>query len=103
MEIIDCSKYEYVWYRIMSEDTLLSIADKLGVEVNAIIRNNNNIDLYEGEIVKIERKNDKMHIVKPMETLESISKKYNITKNRLIEINNLSSTRLFVGQMIAVK
>lgn len=43
------------------------------------------------------------HIVKKGDTLSSISKKYSIPVNEIKEINNLSSTKLKIGQQIFLK
>ena len=100
MEIIDCSMSDCVLYQVQNgvteNDILHQFADC------KIIRNNPSIDLYEGEIIKVIRQTRKTHIVKPMETLDIIAKQHNITTQRLLELNNLNSKRLFVGQSIII-
>ena len=103
MEIINCNTFNKVLVRVQKGDTLHSIAQTYNTSTHNILRNNSSIDLYEGEVVKIVRNTPKTHIVKPMETLNSIAEKYETTADILIKINNLKSTRLFVGQMIEVE
>ncbi|MBQ7880330.1 MAG: LysM peptidoglycan-binding domain-containing protein [Clostridia bacterium] len=102
MEIIDCNLDEFVWYQVQKHDTLNSILSKFNATSNCLIRNNPNIDLYEGEMVKIVKQCTITHIVKPMETLDYIAQRYNTSVEKLISLNNLSSKRLFVGQTILV-
>ena len=100
MEIINCNTFNNVLVQVQKGDTIQSIAQNYNTDINSILRNNPSIDLYEGEVVKIVRNTKKIHVVKPIETLNSIAMKYNTTTDKLIKINNLKSTRLFVGQMI---
>ena len=43
---------------------------------------------------------EKFHIVKPGDTLETISKKYNISQDKLKLYNNLKNSQIFLGQKI---
>ena len=70
---------------------------------SAVTRNDYKTDLYEGEVVKVLTDGKKLHIVKPMESLQIISQKYNISVNDLVKFNNLKSNRLFVGQTLIIK
>lgn len=101
MEIIDCSTGECVLYQVQNGETINEISNRFA---NCkIIRNNPNIDLYDGEIIKVVRQSHKSHIVKPMETLDSIAKQYNLTQEHIMNINNLNSKRLFIGQTLIVE
>lgn len=100
MEIINCNTFSKVLVQVKRGDSIQSIANEYNVNTNNIIRNNPNIELYEGEVVKIVRNNQNTHIVKPMQTLDLIAKEYDTTIEKLTSINNLKSTRLFVGQML---
>lgn len=102
MEIIDCNKAELILYQIKHGNTLESIASIFDVQINSIVRNNYNVDLYEGEVVKVVRQTQTYHIVKPMETLSSISSMYSVDMDTIIRINSLSSKRLFVGQKLVI-
>lgn len=102
MKLDDCNKGDFVWVQIKMGDTLNSILQQYSTNVNNIIRNNPNIDLYEGEIVKIMNKTGNYHIVKPLETLHTIAQKYGTTIEELIKLNNLNSKRLFIGQSLKI-
>lgn len=54
----------------------------------------------EGDFSLIETINTNEYVVKPLDTLEKISKKFNIDYSRLVQINNLSTTKLFIGQVL---
>ena len=102
MEIIDCNQTSNVLYQVKQGDSLGTIANNFDVKVNNIVRNNYNIELYDGEIVKIMRNTNIIHIVKPMETLYSIAVKYKTNVDDLIKINGLTSKRLFIGQQLTI-
>lgn len=102
MEIINCNNGDFEFYRVKKEDALTGVMNKFDVSATSIIRNNPSIDFYEGEVVKILKQRDLIHIVKPMETLESIAKTYNTTSENLIDFNNLKSKRVFIGQKLVV-
>lgn len=102
MKLIDCNNSDFIFVQVKDGDNLESILNRYSVTINNIIRNNPNIDLYEGEIIKILRKMSKLHIVKPMETLNSISQKYDISIDELVKLNNLTTKRLFIGQSLRI-
>ncbi|MBQ7798655.1 MAG: LysM peptidoglycan-binding domain-containing protein [Clostridia bacterium] len=102
MKLVNCNQSEIILYQVQKEDTLNTILSKFSITSNNIVRNNPNIDLYEGEIIKIINKSRIQHIVKPMETLNSIATKYNIDEEILVKLNKLNSKRLFVGQTLII-
>lgn len=102
MEIINCDTQEVVLYQVKYGDNISTICSKFNVGENNIIRNNPNINFYNGEVIKIIRKNSTKHVVKPMETLSIIALKYSVDVDKIIKINNLSSKRLFVGQTLII-
>ena len=90
-------------YRIQKGDTLVNICERFNTTKENITRNNNEIPLYIGEFVEIIVNNYKTHIVKPTETLESISNKYNLTIDEIMGFNNLTTQKLFIGQFLKIK
>ena len=102
MEIINCNAFNRVVVQVQKGDTLQSLANRYSADVYNIVRNNSNIELYEGEIIKIIRDSKRTHVVKPMQTLEDVAGIYSTTTDRLIDINKLQSKRLFVGQILQV-
>lgn len=102
MEIINCNKAEFVWYQVQKNDNLNSILNTFSTTSNRVIRNNPNVDFYEGEMIKILQPTSTIHIVKPMETLDIIAKKYNTNIEDLVRCNNLTTKRLFIGQTLLI-
>ncbi len=52
---------------------------------------------------RIQKEEPSFHIVKKGDTISALSKKYSIPARKLMDINNLRSTRLRIGQKIALK
>ena len=102
MKLINCNDSEIFLYQVQKDETLSTILHQYSATTNTLIRNNPNIELYEGEIIKVVLKKHMQHIVKPMETLSIIAEKYNVDIDMLIKRNNLTSKRLFVGQMLTI-
>ena len=102
MKLIDCNTNDFVWVQVQKDDDLNSILNRYQISKNNIVRNNPNVDLYDGEMIKIVHTKHTQHIVKPMKTLLSIADKYNVDVDDLVSINNLNSKRLFIGQTLIV-
>ena len=91
-------------YKVVSGDTLWSIAKKFNTTVNEIKRLNNlstNL-LKVGTDLIVPTYND-IYIVKSGDTLYSIARNNNISVDRLKEINNLTSDILSIGQRLKLK
>jgi len=96
-------------YKIMSGDTLYSIANKLDTTVNELKKLNNltsNI-LSVGQVLKIPTKivdigDTELYQVKAGDTLYSIANNYGISVNELKTINNLDNNYLAIGQLLNV-
>jgi len=99
MEIKQCNQF---YYRIQFGDNLLNICERFNTCKENIIRNNDKLELYEGEWIIVKTNEFKLHCVKPLETLEYIANKYGIELTRLKEDNNLQSEKLFIGQMLKI-
>lgn len=94
---------EEFYYRICKGDTVKILCEKFEIEEFNILRNNNKIPLYVGEMVKIEKKKYITHKVQPLETLKIISENYGIDIEDLKAINNLTTDKLYIGQTIKIK
>ena len=57
-----------------------------------------NENLKKGDKVILKNLNVEIHIVKPMESLDDIAKKHNISKQEILDKNKIS--RLFIGQQL---
>lgn len=85
---------------------------KKGLDDIVVVRNYKYRELKHSEVVSlnsgeeeykiVEIENNDIHIVKPLETLVSISKEYSIEVDDLKKINNLDTDRLFIGQILKI-
>ncbi len=95
-------------YTVKSGDTLYSIANKYNLSVDELkLLNNLTTDtLSIGQVLYLNKQIDDdaydVYTVKSGDTLYSIAKNYNVTYSYLMEINNLNSNLLSVGQEIYV-
>ena len=96
-------------YKVVSGDTLYSIANKLDTSVSELKKINNlsNNLLSVGQILKIPTKivdigDTELYQVKSGDTLYSIANKYGISVNELKTINNLNNNNLSIGQLLNV-
>lgn len=90
------------FYRIQKGDDFNMLFEKFNVTKENVLRNNDGIDLYPGEWVKITQNDYISHIVIPTETLEIVAKKYGISAEKIYGDNNLKSSKLFIGQLLKI-
>ena len=96
------------YYVVQNGDTLWSIAKKYNTTVGEIKDENGLTSslLSIGQTLKIPTKEknniDNIYIVKKGDTLYGIAKNYDTTVNELIQLNNLTSTNLSIGQKLNV-
>ncbi|NCB48684.1 MAG: LysM domain-containing protein [Clostridia bacterium] len=83
---------------IDNEKNINEIIKKWKTSKAQIIYNNEN--LKKGDKIVLKNLNLKTHIVKPMETLDEIAKKYNVSKEEILEKNKIS--QLFIGQQLFI-
>lgn len=96
-------------YIVQKGDTLYSIALKYNTTVNEI-KSLNNLDsntLSIGQSLKIPEKeindeNNNLYVVQKGDSLYSIANKFDVLVNDLIDLNNLPSTILIVGQRLII-
>lgn len=101
----------YIYHKIKKGETLSQIAEKYKVSITSI-RSLNDISgnkIVAGKTLKISRSEsatDQLkngyHIVVKGESLYSISKKYNTTVQKLKSLNNLSDSKIKIGQKLKV-
>ena len=94
-------------YVVQKKDTLWGIAKQYNITVDELKKENNltSNSLTIGQILKIPQKEkvtDNYYIVKKGDTLYGISKKFNISINRLKELNNLKTNLLAIGQNLLI-
>lgn len=97
------SSNEYV---VKKGDTLYGIANKYNVSVNNLKSYNNlsTDSLSIGQKIKIpdNKVNSNEYVVKSGDSLYSISRKYGVSVDELMSVNNLKSTVLSVGQVLKI-
>ena len=103
-EIIDSSITNYIDYRVVSGDTLYSIANRYGVSVDELKRINNlpNNNLSISQVIKVPILDTTVYTVKSGDTLYSIAREYNVTPNDIMSFNNLTSNLLSIGQVLNI-
>lgn len=115
----------YKEYEVKAGDSLYSIAQKFNTTVNDIVKENNlqTIILSVGQILKIPTNKTETlpdtikecfgegymepkyetYTVKRGDNLYDIARKYNTTVIHLMDLNNLTSTNLQIGQVLKVR
>ncbi|MGN0961705.1 MAG: LysM peptidoglycan-binding domain-containing protein [Christensenellales bacterium] len=95
-DIICVKNYSpYFIKKISKENTLLDIY-ALGYE---IVGNSNP---EENDVVVVKKICGVRYIVKPLEKLDDISKKFGVDKTIIMQNNNLITEKLFVGQVLII-
>lgn len=97
-------------YVVKKGDTLYSIASRYGVSVSSLVELNNlkNTNLSIGQQLRIPINGDNsnnsfvIYTVKVGDNLYNIAKKYNITVDEIINLNNLSSNLLSIGMQLKI-
>ena len=99
-----------VTYTVKAGDTLYGISNQFGVSVTELA-NLNNVKadtLKIGQVLNIPSSSGTnpdtmfMYTVKKGDTLTSIAKKYNTTVPKIINLNNLSTSNLSIGQVLRI-
>jgi spore germination protein YaaH len=91
-------------YKVISGDTLYSIANRYGTSVNAIKETNRLTSdiLSVGQILAIPATNIQTHTVVSGDTLYSIARRYNTTVTKIKEENALTTDILSIGQKLRI-
>ncbi len=96
-------------YTVKKGDTLYSIANKFGISVNELKEYNNltSNNLSIGQVLLLpgtaEETSSDTYIVKIGDTLYSIANKFNLTVDKLKELNNLINNTLSIGQTLKIR
>lgn len=117
----DMNVPSYINYKVVSGDTLYSIAKKYGVSIDTIVSDNalkNNIltvgmnlkirtdsSLIEecfGEAFDIPTISYDTYVVKKGDSLYAIAKRYDTSVSDIISINNLTNSNLSIGQVLKI-
>ncbi len=103
IKVIKKSPQNNFLYRCSKLDTLEGIADKFNLSKEEILLNNPLFSgVYEGCMLWLSGVGKHKVIVKPLQTLQDIATEHNTTTEKLIQINNLKSSRVFVGMQLYI-
>ena len=98
---------EYDTYIVQKGDSLWKISREYNIPVNELIEINNldNLTLQINQELLVPKKNidDNIYIVEKKDTLWSIARKFNISVDKLKELNNLTNNTIFIGQVLKIK
>ena len=89
------------FYRVVEGDSVLSVAKINGVTPNSIIVQNalkEEIDV--GDLLYIEIDDSSLYAVKPQDTVDSVCKKFGVSKDKLLGDNGVDY--LFYGLIIKI-
>ena len=93
---------------IKKGDTLTKIANENNTSIRELMDTNNIFDankLKEGQVIKLPENSKKyvIHIVKKGDSLNQISKQYEIERSEIIDFNKLNNAnQIFIGQKIKI-
>lgn len=100
-----------VYYTVKDGDTLSEIAKRFGMSYEKIVKLNNISNpnlIYPGQILKIDGNNkvntEVYYTVKDGDTLSEIAKKFGVSYESIVKLNNISNPSLiYSGQVIKIK
>ena len=93
---------EKIFYRVRKNQNLLEISNRFNVDVFSVILDNNLVsDVEDGDLLIINKTDGITYSVTPSDTLESIAKKFNTTKESLLH-KNRSIPYVFYGIKIKI-
>ena len=87
------------WLRVKTEQSSTEVKNLYNCTV---LRNNEDLNWYKGEWLKIQVNDYFTHIVKPAENIIQIAEIYNISKQDILDKNNLDTEKLFIGQQLKI-
>ena len=90
------------YYRIKSNEKLEGLCEEFNTSLENIVRNNRNIPLYAGEWIKVKVNDYITYRVKPMDTLESVSCQFGVTKEEIYRYNEIYQGKLYIGQILKI-
>lgn len=97
-------KNENFIYKVCKEENVKDIANKFKLSEGILIKENslNSSILEEGDVIFVNSENKYFYTVKPLDTINHIAKKFNVTTIYIKEKNNLLSNHLFIGQILII-
>ena len=85
-------------FRVMEDTTLKNFCKEYNlVEQFCVVESE---QLKQGDIIIAKNLDKKLHIVLPLENLESIARKHNISVENIKQLNNVDN--IFIGQQLLI-
>lgn len=85
-------------FRVMEDTTLKNFCKEYNlVEQFCVVESE---QLKQGDIIIAKHLDKKLHIVLPLENLESIARKHNISVENIKQLNNVDN--IFIGQQLLI-
>lgn len=89
------------FYRVGKDDSVLSLAERFNALPTVIIKDNAiSEEIKEGDVLFIEETDGKTYTVQPFDTFQSVGEKFNVSPERIAEINGVPY--LFYGLKIII-
>ncbi len=85
-----------IYYQI-DDEKIEDLLQKFKTKKEFIICDEN---IQKGSVVIIKRTFSNQYVVKAMDTISSIAKKFNVSEDKIKSINGLKDNRLFIGQIL---
>ena len=103
IKVLEQSTRNTLLYTCVAGDTLECIANKFGITTSDILRDNPLFSsVYPGCVLYLTNLGKKRVIVAPLETLDDIAKRYNVTVDEIMKTNNLVTRKVFVGMQLLI-
>lgn len=108
----------FILHRVEEKETLYSLSRRYNVPINQIVENNapSEFGLEIGQIIRVPllkkaskeqkaevKRQQNVHVVKPKETMFSISKMYSVSIEDIRKWNNLDGNVLDIGQELVIE
>lgn len=88
------------FYRVQEGDTISSIAQEFNAPIGRLIHINNlTKDVLPGDVILVEQVNN-VYLVKPLDTLEGLAKRFNLSPQELLDKNYLEY--IYCGLLIEI-
>lgn len=92
---------EKFFYRVEDGDSVSKLSEKFNIPACKIIKQNNlRKEIAEGDVLYIERENQRLYRVKPFDTLSAVAEKFCTTEEKILSDNGVKY--IYYGLIISV-
>jgi LysM repeat protein len=100
IKVITNANNKNLVHKVLEGETIQSIAKLYNQTRDCLTKVNNIKSVEEGDRLIIPQKNTAIYVVKPLDTIAKIAKKFNVTEEEII--NNNNSSKIFIGQVLII-